>query len=57
MNSLGVTQFVTLLANYIASNYNEDTVEILALVLTQLGDTLATISAVNGIENKEAVTK
>ena len=53
MNSLGVTQLVTLLANHIASKYDEGTVEILAAVFTQLGDTLTTISAVEGIKNKQ----
>ena len=53
MNSLGVTQLVTLLANHIASKYDEDTVEILAAVFTQLGDTLTTISVVEGIKKKQ----
>lgn len=52
MNSFSVTQLVTLFANYIASNYDANTVEIIGVILTQLGDTLITISTVNGIENK-----
>ena len=57
MNSLGVTQLVTLFANFISSKYDEKTTAVLAAVFTQLGDTLTTIAAVEDLKDKEAVTR
>lgn len=46
MNAFGTTQAITLLANTIACQYPDQTA-LLAIIFTQLGDTLATIAAVN----------
>ena len=45
MQSLKLTSAVTALANAIACNLKEDEIVLLAGVLVQLGDTLATIAA------------
>ena len=45
MNPLELTATITALANAIACRLSEDQLNLLALILTQLGDTLATISA------------
>ncbi len=49
MNACELTASITALANVIASHYDDDTLGILALILTQLGDTLATIAAQRAI--------
>lgn len=49
MNAFEVTQAVTLTANYIAQNCASKQVAVLAAFFTQLGDTLATIAAVNEV--------
>ena len=45
MNALELTSAITATANILACNLNEDEATLLASVLTQLGDTLATIIA------------
>lgn len=45
MNSLELTTSVTALANAMASHLTVDELNLLAAVVTQLGDTLATIAA------------
>ncbi len=44
MNSCELTASVTAIANSLACKFNDDELSILAAVLVQLGDTLATIS-------------
>lgn len=44
MNPLGTTFSVTALANAIACKLNDDEVGLLAVIFTQLGDTLETIA-------------
>ena len=48
MNALELTGIITALANAIASDFNNDELTALASIFVQLGDTLATISAVRG---------
>ena len=48
MNSLELTSAVTALANAIACKLTVDEMTLLASVLVQLGDTLATIAATEG---------
>lgn len=45
MNASELTASITAVANAIACKFNDDDLGILALILTQLGDTLATIAA------------
>lgn len=45
MNSLELTTAITALANAIADNLTADELNLLGAVVTQLGDTLATIAA------------
>ena len=45
MNSLELTSAVTALANAIACNLTTNEISLLASVIVQLGDTLATIAA------------
>ncbi|MGM9605241.1 MAG: DUF6774 domain-containing protein [Faecousia sp.] len=49
MNPCELTASVTALANALACRLNEDELSLLAAVLTQLGDTLATIAVQRGI--------
>lgn len=49
MNSCELTASVTALANALACQLTDDELSILGAVLTQLGDTLATIAAVRGL--------
>ena len=49
MNSLELTSVVTALANTIACNLTVDEITLLASILVQLGDTLATIAAMDGL--------
>ena len=44
MNSCELTATLTALANLLAANLNDKELSLLAAVLVQLGDTLATIS-------------
>jgi len=44
MNSLELTTTITALANAIACKLNVDQLNLLGVILTQLGDTLATIA-------------
>ena len=56
MNSLELTSVITALANAIACNLTVDETNLLASILVQLGDTLATISASKGLcedQNKQ----
>lgn len=50
MNALELTTSVTAIGNLIACNLSDDELALAAAVLTQLGDTLATISALRGID-------
>ena len=43
MNMLLITQTVTLMANVLAEGLTDEELELLAAVLTQLGDTITTI--------------
>ncbi len=45
MNPLALTTTITALANAIACRLNDDQLSYLGAILTQLGDTLATIAA------------
>ncbi len=45
MNACELTASITAVANAISCRLNDEELNILALVLTQLGDTLATIAA------------
>lgn len=47
MNSLQLTNFINSIANYIACNYTDDEITLISTILVQLGDTLATIYAIN----------
>ena len=49
MNPCELTASVTALANVIACQLSEDELNILGVVLTQLGDTLLTIATHKGI--------
>ena len=48
MNSCEFVTFISVLASSIAKNKTEEEINILALLFTQLGDTLATLSALDG---------
>ncbi len=53
MNPLELTSSITALANAIACRLSVDELNLLAVILTQLGDTLATIAAQRSFcENK-----
>ena len=45
MNSCELTAAITAIANTLSCQMNDDELNLLALILTQLGDTLATIAA------------
>lgn len=45
MNACELTASITALANMLAKNFTDEELEILGVILTQLGDTLATIAA------------
>ena len=49
MNSLELTGAVTALANAIACRLTVEEIALLAGILVQLGDTLATIAALDGL--------
>ena len=52
MNSCELTAVVTALANEIACNLNDEELTLLAAILVQLGDTLATIATHRSICDK-----
>ena len=52
MNSCELTAVVTALANGIACNLNDEELTLLAAILVQLGDTLATIATHRSICDK-----
>ncbi|MBO7341202.1 MAG: hypothetical protein J6U87_00825 [Clostridia bacterium] len=49
MRSLELTSAVTALANVLATNLTLDEIALLASILVQLGDTLATIAATQNL--------
>lgn len=51
MNTLQLTLNITIFANAIANQLDDDDLELLAVILTQLGDTLATISTQRSLCN------
>lgn len=53
MNSLELTSAITALANAVACNLTVDEITLLASVLVQLGDTLATIAAREGLREDQ----
>ena len=53
MNSLELTGVITALANAIASNLNVEEMALVAGVLVQLGDTVATIAAANALKESK----
>ena len=53
MNSLEFTTFINTLANAISNNLTNEQIGLLAVTLTQLGDTLATIAVVSESRNGE----
>lgn len=48
---LAITELVTLIANFISERFDTDTVAIIAAIFVQVGDTLATIAAVDALSN------
>ena len=52
MSSAELTAWVTALANAIACNLSTDEVALLAVILTQLADTLTTIATQQGLREK-----
>ena len=48
---LAITELVTLVANFISERFDTDTVAIIAAIFVQVGDTLATIAAVDALSN------
>lgn len=58
MNLLELTTIINSLANLIACNSSSNELDILAVIFTQLGDTLATISVLkNSCEKDDNVKK
>ena len=51
MHSSGLTSAITALANAIACNLSVDEIALLSSIFVQLGDTLATIAAMDGLCN------
>ena len=49
MNSCELTASITAIANYLACQLNQDQLELLGVTLTQLGDTLLTITTQKSI--------
>ena len=49
MTACELTASITALANIIAENFTDEELEILGVVLTQLGDTILTIATHRGI--------
>ena len=54
MNSLDLTASVTAIANAIAVKLSTLEIAVVAGVLVQLGDTLATIAALNALKDEES---
>lgn len=52
MTPFQLTNFINTTANFIACNVDDDKLNLLSAIFTQLGDTLATISAQHSICNK-----
>lgn len=52
MTPFQLTNFINTTANFIACNVDDDELNLLSAIFTQLGDTLATISAQHSICNK-----
>ena len=52
MTPFQLTTFINLIANFIACDLDDSELSLLSAVFTQLGDTLATISAQRNICNK-----
>ena len=52
MNSFQLTNFINSTANLIAFNTTDDDLNLLAVIFTQLGDTLTTIAFQRNICNK-----
>ena len=52
MNSAELTAWITALANAIACNLSDDGVALLAVLLTQLADTLTTIATAQALQEK-----
>ena len=52
MNACELTASITALANTLACNLSEDELNLLGVILTQLGDTLLTIATHKGICSK-----
>lgn len=57
MNACELTASITALANTLACKLNEDEINMLGAVLTQLGDTLMTIAAHQAICRNACDTK
>ena len=51
MNACELTTFITAVANILAKNNNPDETAVLAAMFTQFGDTLATILAMQDIDD------
>lgn len=49
MNACELTASITAVANWLACQLSQDDLELLAVSLTQLGDTLSTIATQKGI--------
>lgn len=54
MNPLQLTNFINTTANFIACNVNDDELDLLSTIFTQLADTLATISIQRTINDKSS---
>ncbi len=52
MNPLELTNFINVTANFIACNTNDDELNLLSAIFSQLGDTLTTISVQRNICNQ-----
>ena len=52
MNACEMTAAITALANSLACNLSEDELNLLGVILTQLGDTILTIATHRGICSK-----
>ncbi len=52
---LAITELVTLIANFISERFDTDTVAIIAAIFVQVGDTLATIAAVDALSNDSSI--
>ena len=52
MNAFQLTSFINSTANLIACNDTDDNLNLLAVIFTQLGDTLTTIAVQRSVCNK-----